>query len=87
MIEARYGMSVSIMTDDTLIAPAHTIVRLEERSADVVEDAFFDLLDVFLGFLVLLFLVPLSVQLRFIIDEPPADLFLPGPRGSVRACR
>lgn len=32
-------------------------------------------IDIF--FLVLLFLVPLSVQLRFIIDEPPADLFLP----------
>lgn len=28
-------------------------------------------------FLILLFAVPLSVQLRFLVNEPPADLFLP----------
>lgn len=32
-------------------------------------------LDIF--FLILVFFVPLSVQLRFIVHEPPADIFLP----------
>ena len=32
-------------------------------------------LDIF--YLILLFFVPLSLQLRFLMDDPPADLFLP----------
>ncbi|HKL66958.1 MAG TPA: hypothetical protein VJ877_03625 [Bacteroidales bacterium] len=28
-------------------------------------------------FLILLFAVPLSVQLRFLVNDPPADLYLP----------
>ncbi|MGQ9619720.1 MAG: O-antigen ligase family protein [Bacteroidales bacterium] len=36
---------------------------------------FFTSIDTFL--LVTLFLTPLSIQLRFIVEEPPADLFIP----------